>query len=551
MTGPAGAPAGTPAVGTPLPGARPVPSARRSAIGMAAGTLASRLTGLARTAAVAAVLGVTTLGDAFNAASIVPTMLLVLVTGGTLSAVLVPMFARAGDPVERRRLAEGTGALVLAVSLLAASLAAVTAPGLARLFALRVDAGGDYTSFVTAAAVLLAVFAPQVAGYGVSVWASAVLNAEGRLTLAGFAPVLANLLTLAGVGGYVALADGEGRVPALALAVLGAGNTFGVLLSAAVQYAGARRLLPGLRLRLRRPRRGDPVVRRVAALGRWTALYAGVNQLGLVAVTVLAAGVGGGGAVAAYQWAFTIMQMPYAVLAVSLLSALYPRLSRADGPRFAALSAEGLRVTLTLLVPAAVALGLLARPVSRVLLGYGAVSADGVDLIAVAVRAFAAALVPFTVFQLLTRSHYALADTRTPALVNIAVNAVNVVAAVVAVLLPVGTAGQLAGLVAAYLLSYLTGCLLLGRALVRRAPGAFAGGGRAAARSLAAAAGLAGPLLLADALLPPADTALATAGRVAVLLAVGGAGWLLTLALLRDPALRLTRRRPPARRDDS
>ena len=70
------------------------PSERNAASWMAVGTLLSRLTGFVRTAALVTVLGTTRLGDAFNTANTVPNMLLVLVTGGTLSSVLIPMLAR-------------------------------------------------------------------------------------------------------------------------------------------------------------------------------------------------------------------------------------------------------------------------------------------------------------------------------------------------------------------------------------------------------------------------------------------------------------------------
>lgn len=60
---------------------------------MGIGTILSRVTGLLRTTTLAAALGVTSLADSFDTTSSIPTMLLVLVSGGTLSAVLVPGLA--------------------------------------------------------------------------------------------------------------------------------------------------------------------------------------------------------------------------------------------------------------------------------------------------------------------------------------------------------------------------------------------------------------------------------------------------------------------------
>lgn len=503
---------------------------------MAVGTLLSRVTGLVRTAALAAALGVTSLADAYNVANTAPTILLVLVTGGTLSAVLVPLLVRADDLAERRRRAESLGALVLAVTTVATLLGVLLAPLLARGFALGLRGEPGYDDFVRVTTTLLVLFAPQVLAYGLSVHAVAVLQSAGRLALAGFAPVATNLVTIAAVGLY--LAAGAPSPPDVAavnngpLLLLGVGTTLGVVAMTALQLAGARRVLPGLRL-LRRPRLDD-TSRELLRLGRWTLLYVGANQVGLAVVLVLATSLSGGAS--AYQWAFALMQLPFAVVAVSVLSALYPRVARAAGTdpnRYAGLLAAGLRTLLVLLVPAALALGLLAEPVVRLLLGYGAVDAGGVALISTALRLFAVALLPFTAFQLLTRACYARSDTRTPALVNVAVNVVNIVGAALAVTLA-GTAGQaLGGLAAAYAASYVAGCLLLGALLRRRTPGSLHGVLGLTGRLLPAAAVTAAALTLGSA----AGRALAGGrlGDVLELLAaglLGGSAWAALCLLL-------------------
>jgi putative peptidoglycan lipid II flippase len=502
---------------------------------MAAGTLLSRVTGLARTAALAAALGATSLADAYNVANTVPTILLVLVTGGTLSAVLVPMLVRTDDLDERRRRAESLGALVLAVTAAAALLAVLLAPLLARFFALGLRGDDDYDDFVRVATLLLVLFAPQVLAYGLSVHAVAVLQAAGRLALAGVAPVATNLVTISAVALY--LASGAtadiGDVDTGPLLLLGVGTTVGVVAMAGLQLLGARRVLPGMRV-LRRPRLDD-TGRELLHLGRWTLLYVGANQAGLAVVLVLATSLSGGAS--AYQWAFALMQLPFAVVAVSVLSALYPRVARAAGrdeARYAALLAAGLRTLLLLLVPAALALGLLAEPVVRLLLGYGAVDDAGVALIAAALRSFAVALLPFTAFQLLTRAHYARGDTRTPALVNVAVNAVNVVGAGLAVAFAGSAEQALGGLAAAYAASYVAGCLLLGRTLRRRTDGGLAGVARLTVRLLPAAASTAAVIVLSAAL----GRGLAGDGRagdVTTLLfggLVGGTAWTVAALLL-------------------
>jgi putative peptidoglycan lipid II flippase len=378
---------------TPVPAATggdrrsPLEPAGRAATLMAVGTALSRLTGLARTAALAAALGVTALADAYNTANTVPNMLFMLVTGGTLSAVVLPMLAREHDPDRRREQAATLGGAIAVLTAGASLLLLAAAPLLARGFALaRADQPGA-SSFVAVTGAWIALFAPQVLLYGLSVHAVAVLNAHGRLALAGFAPVATNLITVLAVAAYLLVGGPRSLSPAdlggAPLLVLGAGTTLGVAGMVAIQWLGARRVLPGLRLRFTRR---DPAVAELWRLGRWTLGYVVVNQLGLAVVLVLANAVDGG--VAAYQWAFAIMQLAYAVVAVSLLSALYPRLARAadDPVEFGRQVATGLRLVAVLLLPAGAGLAVLAGPVASLLLGYGAAAGPGAAFVAVALR---------------------------------------------------------------------------------------------------------------------------------------------------------------------
>ena len=519
--------------------------AGRAASLMAVGTAFSRATGLVRTAALAAALGVTGLADAYNTANTIPNMLFMLVTGGTLSAVVLPMLARDDDPDRRRERAAVLGGAIVALTAGASVLLAVAAPLLARGFAIS-RSGPEPEAFVAVAAAWIALFAPQVVLYGLSVHAVAVLQAHGRLGLAGFAPVATNLLTILAVAGY--LWAGGPQPPSLAglgtgpLVVLGVGTTLGVGAMALLQWLGARRTMPGLRLRWA-PR--HPAVAELWQLGRWTLGYVVVNQLGLVVVLVLANAVEGG--VAAYQWAFIIMQLPYAVVAVSLLSATYPRLAQSaeDPAAYARHMSTGLRLTAALLIPAAVGLAVLADPIATLLLGYGAAAGAGAAFVSGTLRWFALALVPFTLFQLLTRAFYARSDTRSPMLANVAVNLVNVIGGLLAIALVDRPQARIAGLVAAYALSYVTGVAALALALVRRIPSAFTGVGRAAGTAVLASAAMAAVLASVGAAWPlsSAMSAPTAATRTAALVGLGLVAYLGAGLLLRSPELSLVRSR--------
>ena len=525
------------------------PSERSAASWMAVGTLLSRLTGFVRTAALVTVLGTTRLGDAFNTANTVPNMLLVLVTGGTLSSVLIPMLSRERDDDERRHRAETIGGLVMLGTGVASLLMFVGSPLIARFFALSLRGAPEYEAYVSVATQWLALFSPQIFFYGMSVYAVAVLNAHGRLALAGFAPVLTNVVAVAAVVAYVMTGgpsgfgggDAEPSLAALSttpLVVLGIGTTLSIAAMALPQLLGARRVLPGLRLRPR-VRLHDPATRELWKLGRWTLGYVAANQVGLAVVIALANDVEGG--VVAYQTAFAIMQLPFGILAVSLFSAIYPRLSRnatKEDEAFAASVSGGFRLTATLLVPAAVGLFVLAAPLTRILVSYGAAAGSGSDFIGAVVRVFAVALLPFTVFQLLTRSYYALSNTKSPMLANVVVNAVNITFALVATMVIADPVTRIQGLVGAYATSYVTGCVLLGIGLVRRRPGAFAGGLRATSASAAAAATMAAAIAAARWLWPDVDGRLLLILQTGGLMVLGMVVYLGALYLLRSKELR-------------
>lgn len=116
------------------------------------------------------------------------------------------------------------------------------------------------------------------------------------------------------------------------------------------------------------------------------------------------------GGVSAYQWAFVLMQFPYAVVAVSIYSSAFPRFALA-----AVQSSE--EVTGTVMAASRranvlpVGLALIARPAAVALVGP-----RGAALVAAALVGFAVSLLPFSLFQLLTRTSYAFKDTRSPAL---------------------------------------------------------------------------------------------------------------------------------------
>lgn len=439
---------------------------------MAAGTVASRATGLARTAGLAAVLGIGLVSDAYTAASVVPTMLLVLVTGGTLSSALVPMLSRE-RPDDARRRAAGTALAVLAALAALASVAlAASAPLMARFLSLGARGQPDHDERIRIVTILLVLIAPQVFLLAITAVTSAILTARGRLGVVGWTPVATNIAFLLGLAAYATTVPaGIDDVPLRGLLLLGLGSTVATAVSSAVQLRAVARDLPPWRAVL--TERDPDVSRELRRTGSWTLLYAAANQVGLLVVLAVAARRNGVGT--AYQWAFAVMQLPYAIIGVTLLSATLPALARAAGDQIAfnAVVRRASAPLLALLLPCAAGLALFAPLIAGLLVGYGANDARGTALVAEGIVLFGTALLPFAGFQLLTRSCYALGRPALPALTNLGVNAVTVGGALAA-LRPATATDVLRVLVITYACSYLVGCALLatslGRAGVR--PGA-------------------------------------------------------------------------------
>jgi putative peptidoglycan lipid II flippase len=407
---------------------------------MAAGTTLSRLTGFGRVVALAYVFNFGRLADAYNLANTVPNILYDLVLGGVLSATLVPVFvswldgASAGDSGDDQAgwRAVSAVATVATVILAALSLAFVlAAPLVIRLYTLLNDAGSAGPQRAVAT-TLLRWFAPQVLLLGVIALTTAMLNAARRFAAPAFSPVLNNVIAIAVLLAtpHVArsLALGDIRHDSRALALLGLGTTAGYLVQALAQ-------LPALRAAgghltwvwdLR-----HPAVRTVARLSGWTFGFVASNQVALFVVLLVAERSPGG--VSAYSAAYLFFQLPHAVLAVSVMSALQPELaanwSAGEVDEFRHRLVQGLRLTAVIVVPAAVGYIVLARPIVVLVLEHGRLTHGAALVTADLLALLAAGLPGFSAYLLLMRAYQAMQDTRTVFWLYLLENGANIVLA--------------------------------------------------------------------------------------------------------------------------
>jgi putative peptidoglycan lipid II flippase len=431
---------------------------------LTAGTALSRITGLARVAALAYALGVTgtRLADTYNLANTTPNIIYELFLGGILTSVFIPVL------VEIRTRKTGDPSALVSVFLVAlaivSALAAVAAPLVMRLYTFRVEDPVVRAAQLELATFLLRWFAPQIFFYGLAAIAQALLNVRGRFGAPSFAPVLNNLTVIATFLAFAHLMGEQGLdLSFRAKVLLGAGTTAGVVMQALILLPALRG--EGLHFRLH-PR--DPAVSRGVRLSIYVVGYVLVNQLGYWVILALANRDPGG--VTAYQVAYMFFLLPHSLFAVSLHTALFPDLSSAaasaDWESYRRWFAFGVRGVAYLLAPAAFGYLVLAEPVTHLVLVRGLAKPQDAVLVASVLRAFALGLVFFSSFQFLTRCFYSLPDTRTPTVVNAATVTVNTLAN-----LPLFAWLGVRGLALGHAIGYTTGALLLLVLLHRKVPG--------------------------------------------------------------------------------
>jgi putative peptidoglycan lipid II flippase len=215
-------------------------------------------------------------------------------------------------------------------------------------------------------------------------------------------------------------------------------------------------------------------------------VYVGVNQVGFAVITNLgkAAGrtaiahhVAHTDTFSAYMYAYQLFQLPYAIVAVSVITALLPRMSRhAAQGRFDAVRTDlstGLRTSGVAVIPAAIMLIALAPQISTIVfrgLPHTRVSPGDARYIGWVLVAFGLGLVPFAIFQLLLRAFYSLHNTRTPALINVIATAVNI-GLDIALYLTLPPGSRVVGLALGFAASYWVAFVLTARSLRRRLQG--------------------------------------------------------------------------------
>ena len=446
----------------------------RSSTVMAVGTLASRGTGFLRTLVLAYALGVGSVSIAYNNANTLPNTVYDLMLGGILTSIMVPLLVNAakrdadgGEGYDQRTFTLTTLALFVltVIATLAASL-------LVSLYAHSITGPERHLMVIFAY-----FFIPQIFFYGMSSLAGAVLNARGHFAAPMWTPVINNIVVIAVLLLFIA----TGGIGASAASItpgqvqlLGFGTTLGIIAQTAALIPFLRRV--GFRWHPRFDFRRAEVteIRRMAGPLFGYILTTQVAFLVVQNVANAASNHASYDGFPAYSYAWQLFQMPYAIVGISVITALLPRMSaHASEKNYSLVKSDfsgGVRLSSVIVVPAALILAVLGPALAEALFGYGSTSVAEARYIGLVFGIFSLGLVPYMMFQLMLRVFYAMHDSRTPMYIGVAVMATNIAFSLLALaVLPAGHVVE--GLAAAFGLANVVGTVISWRILSHRLHG--------------------------------------------------------------------------------
>jgi putative peptidoglycan lipid II flippase len=391
----------------------------RSAGIIALGNLSSRILGLVRDQLIAILFGRSLGTDAFFVASSVTTTFYDLLVGGAISSAMVPIFSEHAGPAplsrespltesgqrQRRRLWR-SASLVLNLVLVVVCTVVITLELLAP-WVVRAAGGGWDQEALNLATGLARLAFPALIGLGVSAVLTALLYALQDFTFPAFTAAAFNASMIM----TAFLFHGHLGVTSLALGMLvGAGIQVLLQLPPLVRQGASYTAALSLR---------DVDVQRVIVLYAPVAAGLVISLLQVFLDRNLATRTGEGG-VSAMTYATRLIQFPLGLVPTAIGGASLPILARqADLPAFRTTLETAIRLTLILILPAAVLLGVLAWPIIALLFQHGAFTTDDTGATALALLLYLPGLPAAAIDQILVLSFYARRNTIVPVAVGV------------------------------------------------------------------------------------------------------------------------------------
>ena len=384
-------------------------SVTRSTAVMSGAILVSRITGFVRTWAMAFALGNTILTSAYNVANNLPNQIFELLAGGIISSVFLPVYL-----VQREKNGEqaalGFASNLFSIGLLllgsVSTLATVFAPQV--VFTQTFLSEQNELETVRMAVFFFRFFAIQILFYGMGGLMNSLLNAHRRFFWPMAGPIFNNLVGIITMFAYPYIAEQDAQ---LAMVFLAVGTTVGILVMFVVQVPAFLRLKMPLHFHIRW---NDAALKESLVLALPVTAFVFVNLIvasTLNAVALRTAPIGP----STIQYAWLWYQLPYGVIAVALSTALFTEMSEAsaagDLQKLRYNIRFGLRTTLFTIVPLAVAIIVLAKPLAGLYRAGEFTQAD-VEMVSNVLRTWCMALPFFSTYRFLYRAFSALRDLK-------------------------------------------------------------------------------------------------------------------------------------------
>ncbi|MBN2001977.1 MAG: murein biosynthesis integral membrane protein MurJ [Anaerolineae bacterium] len=377
----------------------------------------SRVLGLVRQIVFSHYFGTGPEMDAYVAAMRIPEAIFMVVAGGALGSAFIPLFSARltrDEAASAWRLASAIINILLVVLVPLSLLCMMAAPWLVRVFV----APASPPDVQVETATLMRVMLLSTAIFGVSGIIMGILNAHQHFLLPAIAPILYNVMLIAG-----AVWGGLTGIGTMGSAI---GMVAGAVLHLVIQLPGLRRYGARFSLTLGL---ADAGVREVGKLMAPRMLGVAAWQLNMVVTNNLASR-WGLGAISALEYAFRLMMLPQGVFAQAVGTAAFPTFSaqaaRGDLDELRATLLSTLRTVIAIALPASAGMILLARPLIAMLYQYGAFDPEATREVAWALSMFSLGLLAYSVVEVLARAFYAMQDTWMPAITAILSVATNV-----------------------------------------------------------------------------------------------------------------------------
>ncbi|WP_206603404.1 murein biosynthesis integral membrane protein MurJ [Bifidobacterium catulorum] len=418
-------------------------SVGRNSLIMAIGTAASRVTGQIRSILLAAAIGTTGIAaNAYQTGSMIPQVIFTLVSGGIFNAVLVPQIVRT---LKHKDANERLSKLITVSITLLLGITAVMmllTPLVTRLY---VNPNWAPEQRALANAFTLWCM-PQIFFYGLYLLLGQILAAKGRFATYAWSSVFANIISCAGFIMFIMLFGNAAMQPmdfwTTDKVMLTAGTwTLGVAFQALVLFIPLLRI--GLKYRIRWGLHGIGL-RSMGKVAVWSLALTVLNLvIGMVTSQINTGaphaghdllGIAGNGS---YQYAYSLYILPYSLIAVSITTAVFPKLSRAisdddiDTAR-ADLSSSLRSVGLMMMFFSA---ALIAMPVPIIRALLPSVNVHDALLIAGPLIGLSVGLVFISDFLLIQRTFYAYEDGKSPFMCALLNNTVQLAFLIPAIML--------------------------------------------------------------------------------------------------------------------